>query len=215
MPIITGLYLQQNQVLTPVSTNVSITIAQSLVLIATCSDIWNNSINDASISYNLTSGSIKISGNFLPLGNGKYEANISAFQSVDVYTLTVVVEKANYTVVSKVLFVNAAWPSYLGIPEPYWLYLGIGVIVVGAVIITYSVVKNARIPKMTKRIFGVIKAVKKNNKTLNEKIAKYNEILQEKYNTRWKPLEIKAPFESKTVEPKNTTLSDMKKGGKK
>ncbi len=34
VPIITGLYLQQNQVLTPVSTNVSITIAQSLVLIA-------------------------------------------------------------------------------------------------------------------------------------------------------------------------------------
>ncbi len=157
-------------------------------------DIHNNSLDDCNISYILAKGDIKFEGTLEIDGNGVYSGNFSDFPEIGLYSLTLTIQKTNYTIENVQIHLNIKYPTILGISQPYFIIGALSLLIMSVGIFGYVAVRRARIPRFIKDLNYLEKILSNPSKVLPERFESREQQLKGIYSNRWIDFDLEFPI---------------------
>jgi hypothetical protein len=163
-------------------------------------DIFNDPVQECNISYMLTKDG-EVSRGYLFTDNmGNYFGNFSEFAEVGLYSLSLTVHKANYTIETHQVYINVEYPSYFGISLPY-LIIGVTISLIAiSMALGYAGIRQARIPRYIKDLTKLEKILKNPKNILPDRYLSRIEQLKEKYGNRWEQVDVVFPLKQQDDE---------------
>jgi polyhydroxyalkanoate synthesis regulator phasin len=134
---------------------------------------------------------------------GHYFGNFSEFTDVGLYSLSLTVNKANYTVETFQVYLNVIYPEIFGIPLPYVLIGALITLIAISAVSGYVAIKRIRIPRYIKDLTKLEKILKNTNNVLPERYPTRIEQLEEKYGNRWAQIDLQFPLQPHIDDIKN------------
>ncbi|MHA1745263.1 MAG: hypothetical protein ACTSWW_04650 [Promethearchaeota archaeon] len=163
-------------------------------------DIYNDPVQECNISYQLTKDGQMWQGYLLTDNLGQYFGNFSEFAEVGLYSFSLTVHKANYTIETHQVYINVEYPSYFGISLPY-LIIGVTISLIAvSMALGYVGIRQARIPRYIKDLTKLEKILKKPKNILPDRYLSRIEQLKERYGNRWEQVDANFPLKQQDDE---------------
>ena len=187
------------------STQYSVVRGENLYFSIDISDIYENPVQNCNISYKLTfTENNESRTGYLQTDNlGHYFGKFSDFSEIGLYSLSLTIYKANYTVETYQFYINAVYPTYFGISLPYLIVGALMLLIAISAVAGYAGIKRMKIPRYIKDLTKLEKILKNTNNVLPERYPTRIEQLEGKYGKRWEELDLKFPLQPHIDDIKN------------
>ncbi|MHA1560558.1 MAG: hypothetical protein ACTSPA_00400 [Promethearchaeota archaeon] len=167
-------------------------------------DIYNNPVQECNITYSLKMGEYTKEGYLQTDNEGYYFGSFSEFTEIGLYSLSLTVNKANHTVESYQFYIDVEYETPIGdIPLPYLLVGALMLLIAISAAVGYAGIKRMKIPRYIKDLSKLEKILKNTNNILPDRYPTRIEQLKEKYENRWKQIDLQFPLQPQIDEIKN------------
>ena len=156
-------------------------------------DIYNQSLPNCEITYLLEKEGIIEEGFLILDSQGIWSKNFSEFEEIGLYTLTILIQKTNYTGDSIQIYLNVEYPTILGISQPYFIIGGLSLLLMLSGVFGYAAIKRARIPRFIKDLNLLERILNSPTKELPDRYISREQQLKSKFSSRWTDFDLDFP----------------------
>jgi hypothetical protein len=153
-------------------------------------DVYDDPIQDYEISYILTKDDWSWNGTLQIDDNGNCFGNLSEITDLGLYSLTITIQKGNYTTLTIQRYINVEYPELFGISLPFLIIGGSAILIALTGVVGYVTIKKARVPKYIKDLNKLEKYLTKSDSVLPEKYLSRSPQLKNLYGRRWEEFDL-------------------------